>query len=347
MSPRRGLPIEDLENAISGIHPHWDQLKNGRIFVTGATGFFGTWILESFFFANEKHQLNAQLVGLSRRPELFKKKWPHLFRANNITLLRGDVRDFEFPEGGFSHVIHGATTPSVTVPSNEMFETIILGTRRTLQFAEQKKVKRFLFVSSGAVYGKQPVDLMQIPETFTGGPDIMNPVSIYGEGKRVGELLCAVAHHQKGIEVAIARCFAFVGPHLPLDAHFAIGNFIRDALRGLAIQVKDGRPFRSYLYASDLVRWLWTILFLGKACRPYNVGSDQAIAVAELAQRVNSLLKGSHANPSSAALEVGPRGFAPRYVPSTRRCQEELFLRQTIPLDLAIRKTADWAKVQA
>ena len=347
MKSGRGLSIEDLENATSDPKLPWDQLKNGRIFVTGATGFFGTWVLESFFFANEKHHLNAQLVGLARRPELFKEKCPHLFQKGNITLLRGDVRDFEFPEGAFSHVIHGATTSCALVPSLEMLETIILGTRRMLQFAEQKKVKRVLFVSSGAVYGKQPGDLMQIPESFTGGPDLMDPISAYGEGKRAGELLCAIAYQEKGIEVAIARCFAFVGPYLPLDAHFAIGNFIRDALGGFPIQIKDGRPFRSYLYASDLVRWLWTILFLGQPCRPYNVGSDQAVSIADLAQQVKSTLQGSTSNPPVAAPEPRPGDLAPRYVPSTRRGQEELRLRQTIPLDLAIRKTAAWAKVEA
>lgn len=241
----------------------WEQLRGGRIFVTGATGFFGIWLLETFAHANASLNLGASLIGLSRDPEAFCAKVPHLAGEKSITLYRGDVRDFEFPEGPFSHVIHAGTTSSAPVPSAEMLDTIIQGTRHTLDFATAVGAKRFLFVSSGAVYGKQPPEMNHIPETYNGAPDPMDPNSAYGEGKRVGELLCATVHREKGLETNIARCFAFVGPGLPLDAHFAIGNFIRDAMKGEPIRVNDGAPYRSYLYAADLAIWLWTILFKG------------------------------------------------------------------------------------
>jgi dTDP-glucose 4,6-dehydratase len=169
----------------------------------------------------------------------------------------------------------------------------------------------------------------------------MSPGSAYGEGKRVAELLCAIYHRQHGIQTKIARCFAFVGPHLPLDKHFAIGNFIRDRLRGEPLRIQgDGTPYRSYLYAADLTVWLWTILFRGPACTPFNVGSEDAHTIREIAEAVTAAL--GPAQPvavSRAAPEGGPRQ---RYVPSTEAARALLGLRPGVLLPDAIRKTAAW-----
>ena len=341
VTPLPPLPKEDLAHVLEHTRPLWEQLRGGRIFVTGATGFFGIWLLESFAHVNEKLGLGAELVGLSRNPEAFYEKVPHLAEESSITLYRGNVRDFEFPNGSISHVIHAGTTSSAPVPPAEMLDTIIQGTRHTLDFAVAARAKRFLFVSSGAVYGKQPPEITHIPETYNGAPDPLDPNSAYGEGKRVGELLCAMAHQENGLETTIARCFTFVGPHLPLDAHFAIGNFIRDAMRGEPIKVNDGTPYRSYLYMADLAIWLWTILFKGDACHPYNVGSDQEITIANLAQTVASALGGSVLAATSThnvTLSLS------RYVPSVVRARSELGLRPHVSLETAIGKVAEFSK---
>lgn len=333
------LPKEDLEHVLTHTRPLWEQLRGGRIFVTGATGFFGVWLLETFAHANASLKLGASLVGLSRDPGAFHAKVPHLASDGSVTLHQGDVRDFEFPEGIFTHVIHAGTTSSAPVPPTEMLDTIIRGTRHTLDFAVASGARRLLFVSSGAVYGKQPPDITHIPETYTGASDPMDSNSAYGEGKRVGELLCSIAHKEHGLEATIARCFAFVGPHLPLDAHFAIGNFIRDAMRGEPIRVNNGTPYRSYLYAADLAIWLWTILFKGAACHPYNVGSDQEIAIADLARKVSETLEaGSQLQLSTST----PNSSHSWYVPSVKRAQSELGLNVVITFNQSVHRTASW-----
>ncbi len=336
------LPKDDLEHVLEHTRTHWEQMRGGRIFITGATGFFGIWLLESFAHVNRALNLGASLVGLSRNPDAFYAKVPHLADEPSIILHQGDVRDFEFPQGGFTHVIHAGTTSSTPVPPLEMLGTIIQGTRRTLDFAVASGAKRFLFISSGAVYGKQPPEMTHIPESHLGGPDTMDPNSAYGEGKRIGELLCAIANKDHGLETTIARCFAFVGPHLPLDAHFAIGNFIRDAMRGELIRVKDGSPYRSYLYAADLAIWLWTILFQGKHCLPYNVGSNKEITILEAAQVTAVTLNNSidsvfHSNLNFIA---SPN----RYVPITKRARTDLNLEASVTLKESIYKTMIWNK---
>jgi nucleoside-diphosphate-sugar epimerase len=139
--------------------------------------------------------------------------------------------------------------------------------------------------------------------------------------------------------VKIARCFAFVGPHLPLDTHFAIGNFIRDALRGGAINVAgDGTPKRSYLYASDLTVWLWTLLLKAPSACAYNVGSSEDNSIRRLAEIVSAALA-SH-SVVKVSKQSSPGTPVSRYVPSIAKAVDQLGLRVRVSLLQGIVKTA-------
>jgi dTDP-glucose 4,6-dehydratase len=337
------LPQEDLTKVIEQTEDIWEDLRGQRLFITGGTGFFGCWLLETFTAANDTLDLGAEVVVLSRDAGAFVKKAPHLAGHPAVRIWRGDVTDFAFPPRRFSHVIHAATTSSAPVPNGEMVRTILRGTERVLEFALKAGVRQFLLTSSGAVYGKQPSEITNVPETFHGGPEITSqPSSVYAESKRMSELLCTVAYQETGLETKIARCFAFVGPHLPLDAHFAIGNFIRDALNRRPIHVKgDGTPYRSYLYAADLAVWLWTILLRGTPARAYNVGSPEGLTIEQLARTVGSMFRVpvTIANTPTAGASVA------RYVPDVSRAEQELKLTTTVSLEKAIAKTAAWYRV--
>jgi dTDP-glucose 4,6-dehydratase len=337
-----GNPLAaDLDHVLAHTSRVWEKLHGERLFITGGTGFVGCWLLESFVWASDRLDLGASAVLLTRDPEAFHRKAPYLASHPAIALHRGDVRTFQAPPGQFSTVIHAATPSGSRVNEDdpaEMLDIVIGGTRRTLDFAVACGARRFLLTSSGAVYGKQPADVSHLSEDFGGAPDLGDPRSAYAEGKRVAELLCAITHRRHGLETKIARGFAFIGPYLPLDAHFAAGNFIRDALAGGPIRVAgDGTPYRSYLYAADMAIWLWTILVEGRPCRPYNVGSEVETTIRDLAFAV--------ARPAAAvhvARDPVPGRPAERYVPSTRRAAAELGLDQLIPLADAIERTLDW-----
>ena len=338
----------DLDRVLALAPEEWEALRGARLFITGGTGFFGCWLLESIAWANRQLGLGIHATVLSRDPERFRHKAPHLASDSAFRFHAGDIRDFTFPDGAFSHVIHAATEASAQLNDDSpltMFDTIVQGTRRCLEFAAARGASGFLFTSSGAVYGKQPAELAHVPETFLGAPDPLDRRSAYAEGKRAAETECVLFSH-RGLPVKIARCFAFVGPYMDLDAHFAIGNFIRDQMRGGPIRVQgDGLPVRSYMYATDLVVWLWTILLRGTAGRAYNVGSEESISIAELAQTVAAAL--------SPRVEVEIAGHANRagaanyYVPSTARAREELGLRCNTPLLEAIQHTHAWFTIEA
>jgi dTDP-glucose 4,6-dehydratase len=313
----KSFPVEDLDAVVDDVV--WDDLRGGRVFLTGTTGFFGAWLLQTLLRANERHALGVRIVVLARSAASFRARF-----GDVADIVQRDVRN-RFHIGEVSHAIHAATsTTDREVP--RIVATIVDGMRNVI---EAIGGARLLFTSSGAVYGRQPPELTHVPEEHLGGPDPMLPANAYGESKRLAELLCA-AHG-----AVVARGFAFVGPGLPLDAHFAIGNFIRDALAERTIVVQgDGTPFRSYLYASDLTTWLWTLLLRGEGGRAYNVGSEAAVSIVELAQTVGRIF----------GREVEIRGVASgapaeRYVPATARARG-LGLREKIALDDAIDKTA-------
>ena len=309
----------DLDHVLTHTPGLWEDLRGGRLFLTGGTGFFGVWLLESFLWANARLGLEARAVVLTPDVAAFQRRHPRLAADPAIALHAGDVRSFAFPAGNFSHVIHAATPTLSSGAGPEplfLLDTILQGTRHTLDLARQAGDRRVLFTSSGAVYGRQPPEWTHVGEDYFGGPDPAHPDSDYGEGKRAAEQLCAQYRRWYGLETTIARGFAFVGPHLALDAHFAIGNFIRDGFQGGPIRVGgDGTPYRSYLYAADLAVWLWTILLRGQPCRPCNVGSEEAVTIAELAHKVAAYFK----TEVHIARQATPAHAARRYVPATRR----------------------------
>ena len=345
MSPYTLFP-EDLDHILNHTRDLWEELRGRRIFITGGTGFFGMWLVESFLWANEKLKLGAGVTVLSRDPDGFLRNASHLARHEALFFHKGDVRSFAFPEENFSHVIHAATSSDAQLYEQDplsMLDTIVEGTRRVLDFTVHCGARKFLLTSSGAVYGRQPAELTHVPEDYAGGPDPTDRHSAYGEGKRMAELLTVLYARQHGFEAKIARGFAFVGPYLPLDAHFAIGNFIRDALQGGPIQVNgDGTPYRSYLYAADLAIWLWTILFRGRSCQPYNLGSDEALTIREVAQAVANLVSPPIAVRSGEAPTPGAK--ASRYVPCVDRARRELGLDVSVETAEACHRTIHWCK---
>jgi dTDP-glucose 4,6-dehydratase len=303
--------------------------------------------VESFLHANRALQLNANIVVLTRNQETFAQQCPHLQSDPALTLIPGDVRDFELPPildvAEFRYVIHAATEASAKQAAEQplqMLQTILHGTGRTLDFAASHGTRKFLLTSSGAVYGDQPVSITHIPEDYAGAPNPLARSSVYAEGKRAAELLCALYANDK-LECKIARCFAFVGPHLPLDAHFAIGNFLRDVMRGNPIHINgDGTPMRSYLYAADLAIWLWTMLFRAPSMEAFNVGSEETVSILSLARIVANSI-GSNA-PIHIAQQAQPDTPLRQYVPSTQKAERLLGLRPTASLEESIRRTAIW-----
>lgn len=334
------LPSRDLDLVLDLSGGDLAGLSDARVFLTGGTGFFGRWLVETWLRARSGRG-RGELHVLSRDPEAWFLRCPHLAGRAGLHVHRGSQAAFAFPAGAFDAVIHGAVAQG---PLGPTFLENLEGTARVLAFARAAGAARVLFLSSGAVYGAQPPTLSHLPESHTGMRTPLEEASAYGLAKAGSEFLACEASRTGGPAVVIARPFAFVGPGLPLDRNYAIGNFIRDALGKGPLRIEgDGTPLRSYLYAGDLAVWLWALLVRGSDRKAYNVGSPEAISITDLADRVRVVLCPDRA--VSIAGRPDPSRPASRYVPDTSLAERELGLRVAVPLDEAIRRTADWARM--
>jgi len=298
------------------------EVKVRSYFLSGGTGFFGKSLLSLLkrgYGDGESH-----FTILTRAPAGFLQSCPEFSGMSNVDFVQGDVRDFVFPRGYFDYVIH-AGAPAMLMPPGVERDIILRGTERMLSFAKNCGADRFLFISSGGAYGVQPPGLEKIPETFP-----CHPETEYGIAKFEAEQMCGAS----GLDFVIARCFAFTGRYLNREIHFAIGNFIRDALAGKSIVIQgDGTPYRSYLHADDLIEWLRVLLLFGRNGEIYNVGSDEAVSVLELAQTVRDVL---HGGPVDVRQSPVFGAKASRYVPDITKIQREFNVKITYRLREAI-----------
>ena len=335
---------QDLDHVLQHTEELWADLRGERIFITGGTGFVGSWLLESLLWANRRLDLDVRCTVLTRDPAAFERRQPHLACDRAVTLLPGHSTDFEFPKGSFRFLVHAATERYFPADPDRPYSTFVAdldATSRVLELASRCSARRLLFTSSGAVYGKQPAGMTHISEDYAGAPAANDIHSAYGQAKRASEFLCCSAAHARRFDVAIARLFAFVGPYLPLHTNYAVGNFLRDVLAGEPVNIAgDGTSYRSYLYAADLAIWLWTILLRAPSGVPFNVGSPHEITIAGLAHRVVETT-----SPETEIRVAGtpiPGAPATRYVPDTTRAEQQLGLRSWISLEEGIRRTYDW-----
>jgi len=312
-----------------------------QLLLTGGTGFFGRALLRHYLANRQKDRF--AIVVLSREPERFQAAYPELSACPGLTFHKGDIQNrASLPWGeSFSHVLHAATDSTLgpSLSPLQRFQQILEGTTNILDLAVATGARRFLLTSSGGIYGPQPSNLDAIPEDWRGSPPMDEPSTAYSQGKRAAEHLCALYREAHGLETVIARCFAFVGQDLPLNAHFAIGNFIQDALYAEHINVaSDGTALRTYLDQSDLAHWLWTLMIEGLDGDTYNVGSDRVISIAELAHLIRDLLA-----PSKQVRIVGapqPAGARNRYVPLIEKVRVNHNIKPLVSLEQAIYNTA-------
>ena len=337
--------LSDIEVIIQTSVSDLEEIVNKPLVITGASGFVGTWLTLSWVAARKRLNGRGQLLITSRNPQSLLPLINVIDSRSPVTALSSDIRNLHIPsEFRNGNLIHAATPASAALNASDpaaMLKIIIEGQERVIVEAVRMN-NRLLFLSSGAVYGRQPLDLSHLPETWEGAPQIGDSNSAYHEGKRVAELMGNIAATKQGLHFISARLFAFIAPFLPLGTHFAAGNFIRDALSSNQIEIQSGGgSVRSYLYATDLSTSLWALLARGETKTAYNVGSEHEVSIKKLALEIASC--------TNRNIEVVVRGVdnsenVNRYVPSITKMEVELGWKINVPLQDSVFRTIQWCR---
>lgn len=346
MSMAKEMTRLDAEAVLQGRVDSLEALRNEPIFMSGGTGFLGKWILELLAVLNQKYGFGVKILILTRTPQEFQIRWPHLANLRGVTLQEGDIRlPFEIPRD-IRYVIHAAALTDRKFFASEptqVAETNTAGTLRLFQAAEMvEDLRKVILVSSGLIYGRQPWQLAGVSECFMGAVPLDEASSVYAESKRFSEILARSFFSEKKLPAVVLRPFAFVGPYQPLDLPWAVTDFIRDSLCGGPIRIMgDGTSVRSIMYGSDFAFGVLSALAQGRPGEAYNLGSPEGIDMVSLAELITS-----NFSPKPEILvrlgQTPQQGS--RLVPNTAKAEVELGVSPTVSLPQAIFKTIAWHK---
>ena len=311
-------------------------LRSARVLLTGGTGFVGRWLVLALLHANERLDLGCSVVLLSRDPVRSRRSTPWLDHSR-ISWVQGDIRQLASDAlPTCSHLIHAAGEVG-TAGQLRGLDTAMNGTLALMRTSAATSAERFLHISSGAVYATSS-DL-PVREDAAIAPELLDARFSYHHGKRAAEVLC-VAGRAEGVirHLTIARLFSAIGPYLPAGQGFAAADLVADAVAGRPLRIQgDGTARRSYLYAADLVGWLYTLLLRGDDGAAYNVGSPDVLSIAELATAISRI------HPAHPRVEIlgqkmdGRAGSA--YFPDVTKAQDQFGLRAWTSIDSAIDRT--------
>lgn len=288
---RHPVITEDME-ALFALGEDWRRFAGKHVVIAGSTGFLAAYLVEFFAWLSECWpESPVHIHALARHREKLEQRFPHLMGQPWFFPVIQDVCD---PLPGLEradYIVHGASPGSPKYYLRDPVGTAranVVGTLNLLELARRTGA-RLLFMSSGAVYGNGD-SKESIGETDFGTLDPLDPSACYGEGKRMGETLCADYHRQYGVETVISRISHTYGPGVALDDGRSFADFVADALAGRDIVLNsDGSSSRPFCYVADATSAFLILLLRGGAGQAYNVGMDQEMTILELAELVARL----------------------------------------------------------
>jgi nucleoside-diphosphate-sugar epimerase len=285
---------EDMDGIVAANLP-WQQLRNKKIIVAGGGGFLGSYLVKALLTANAALDLNLTVTCLTRNVDNVVHRFASWQNDSALKFFEHDIVQALPPELAPAHiVVHTASQATPRHYEEDPVGTLLansVGTRNLLDYAIRSESKKFLFFSSGAVYGTLQDNSQEVPETEYGPIDPLDMRACYSESKRIAETMCVAWSHQYGLDTSIVRPAHTYGPGLAANDGRSFADFIADAVAGRNIKLKsNGSARRVFCYVADATLGFLTVMFHGDDRKAYNVANPmQEVSIGELAEIVAAL----------------------------------------------------------
>jgi len=285
---------QDLISIISENLP-WHRFKNKTILVTGGNGFLASYIIKSLLSANIYYKLNLKILCLVRNKTNKLNRLKSVKNNKSLTIVHHNL-DRPLPKNipNSNFIIHTASQASPKYYHANPVGTLLpnsIGTFHLLEYAVKCKSKKFLFFSSGEVYGVPLNKNKKIKEDNFGFLDPINLRSCYPESKRMGETMCIAYAKQFNLNINIVRPFHTYGPGLSLNDGRVFADFVADVVNKRKITIKgNGSEKRCFCYLSDATIGFLKILLNGVNGEVYNLANPSCeISIKNLAKLISNL----------------------------------------------------------
>ena len=280
-----------LSQIIEISEPKLSILKGKTIIITGATGMLGSCIVDTLVLWNRKQSVPAQIVTVSRREVSAQRRFDYCWNESFFSFIEQDIckEICGFPEQ-VDYIIHAASNGDPVNFSQNPTETLlanILGSHFLLNYGKDHGLKRFLYISSGEIYGNPNENMEAFSEDYCGPIDFSSSRTCYPEGKRAAEVLCQCYLHQYHLDSVIVRPCHLFGPTMTRQDSRAVSQFLWNAVNGENIVLKSsGEIERSHCYIADAVNAVFWVLKDGISGKAYNVADPKyQMTIREFAEK--------------------------------------------------------------
>jgi len=284
----------DLDQIVK-LNINWDRFKNKTVFISGGAGLLPSYLVQSLLHANRLHNLKLKVICMSRSSESLHKRLGYWLKDPSLKIIIHDVtRPIPIEIMPSDFVIHAASQASPKFYAIDPVGTLLtntIGTQHLLEYAVRSKAERFMFFSSGEIYGAPLNPTEPITETSYGYLDPMNVRSCYAESKRIGETMSIAWGKQYGLDTVVVRPFHTYGPGMALDDGRVFADFVADVVAKRDIVVRgDGSEKRCFCYLADATIGFLSILLNGINSEAYNVANPSCeISMKNLAKLISNL----------------------------------------------------------